>query len=334
MDSQKVLVTGAAGYIGSVLVRELLERGHKVTALDKFYFGYDSLNGVREQLNLVELDIREISPEAIKGHDAVIDLAAIANDPIAELKPELTDSINHKGRVRVAKSAKEVGIGRYIAPSSAGNYGYNIDGYVNEETPVNLLTTYTKANHAWETEILPMANKDFCVTILRQSTVYGISPKMRFDLIVNDFVRQVYLNKKIKLIGDGLEWRPFIHIRDACKALITTLEADKEKINGELFNVGTTSQSLQIKDVITEIKGALADAGFEVEYGGTHFDKRDYRMNCDKLMRVLGFRADHTIKEGAKDIWGALDNKLTDPKNKRTMSLVWYKELLEKGILR
>lgn len=333
MDSQRVLVTGAAGYIGSVLVRELLERGHEVTALDTFYFGSEQLSGVKNQVNIVDCDIRSITPGIIKGHDAVIDLAGIANDPISELKPDITMSINYRGRVRVAKLAKEERVSRYIAPSSAGNYGYHVGGYVTEETPVNLLTTYTKANYAWEEEIRPMADKDFSVTVLRQSTVYGISQKMRFDLIVNDFVRQVYLHRKIKLMADGLEWRPFVHVRDACKALMMVTEADKEKVNGQLFNVGTSAQSLQIKDVIAEIKRALPEVEFAVEYGGMHFDKRDYKMNCDKIARVLGFKAMHTVKDGAREIWDGLESKMIDPKNKKTMSVLWYKELLERGVL-
>jgi nucleoside-diphosphate-sugar epimerase len=333
MDSQKVLVTGAAGYIGSVLVRELLERGHQVTALDTFYFGHESLSGVAEHIRLVEADVRDVSADVIAGHDAVIDLAGIANDPIAELKPDITYSINHRGRVRMAKLAKAAGVRRYVAPSSAGNYGYHLEGYVTEETPVNLLTTYTKANYAWETEIKPMADKNFSVTILRQSTVFGISPKMRFDLIVNDFVRQIYLNRKIKLVADGLEWRPFVHVRDACTALMTVIEADGEKVNGQLFNVGTTAQSMQIKDVIAEIKRALPEVDFAVEYGGAHFDKRDYKMNCDKIAKVLGFKAKHTVKDGAREIWDGMESKMIDPKSKRTMSVLWYKELLEKGVL-
>lgn len=222
----KIFLTGGSGYIGSVMTRELLNAGYDVTVFDRFWFGEESLADVKDQINIIRGDIRTMKKSDVRGQDVVIDLAAMSNDPAGELDPKLTESVNHLGRVHVAQLSREVGVGKYLAPSSAGNYGQS-DDEVNEGSPVNPITTYTIANDRWEKEILPMSTKpkvptakkadrawehdvaamktkNFCVSVFRQSTVYGVSWKMRFDILVNDFTLQVFKDKKIKI--KGTEW--------------------------------------------------------------------------------------------------------------------------------
>lgn len=325
-----VLLTGGAGYIGSVLTRELLNAGYNVTVFDTFYFGEKPLEDVKENIQMIKGDIRKMPSHVLEGVDAVIDLAAIPNDPVGDLNPVLTHSINHNGRVNVARLCKKMGVKQYIAPSSGSNYGMS-DGWVDETTPANPLTVYSQANYAWEQEILPLSDKNFCVTIIRQSTVYGYSPKMRFDIIVNDFTMQAFANKKIKIKGNGMEWRPFVHIKDDCQAMLKILSAPPELINGELFNIGSNEQSVQLKTAIDKITKSL---GFDcpVEYGDL-VDKRDYKMSCEKIKKVLGFKAKFMIEDGAKEIYAALQDGRLKADDPTTMTLKWYKILMDKDIM-
>jgi len=324
----KIFLTGGAGYIGSVLAKELSNRGYDVTVYDTLYFGEQALWDIKDQIKIIKGDIRKITKNDLVGQDVVIDLAAISNDPTGELDPKLTESVNHLGRVNVARLSKKAGVKRYIAPSSAGNYGWS-DSPVDETSPVNPITTYTIANDAWEKDILPMADKSFTVTVLRQATVYGVSRRMRFDIIVNDFTLQVFRDNKIKIKGDGMEFRPFVHIKDDCQAFIKVIEAEQELVNGEIFNVGTTNQSLRIKEVMETIfKTLKIDPKYEF---GELIDKRNYKMNCDKIARVLKFQPRYKIEDGAREVYKALQDgilSIDDPKN---ITLKWYKMLIEKG---
>lgn len=326
-----VLLTGGGGYIGSVLTRKLVKSGYRVTVYDTFYFGEEVLNDVRDQIRVTRGDIRSITSEVLRGQDVVVDLAAISNDPAGELDPRLTESINYLGRVNVAKLAKKVRVNRYIAPSSAGNYGWSEEP-VNEESEVNPITTYTISNHKWEQAILPMADSKFSVTVLRQSTVYGVSWRMRFDIIINDFTLQAFRDGKIKIKGNGMEFRPFVHINDDCSAIEKVIEADRDVVNGQIFNVGATDQSLRIKDVMETVFRVLhLEPNYEF---GELVDRRNYIMNCDKISKVLGFSSKYRIEDGIREISQALQSgflKVYDPK---TITLNWYKQLIQQGLMR
>ena len=326
----KIFLTGGAGYIGSVLTRELVDAGYDVTVYDTFYFGEEALNDVEDKVRLIKGDIRKIKMEDLRGQDVVIDLAAMSNDPAGELDPKLTESVNHLGRVHVAKLSKEVGVKKYIAPSSAGNYGWS-EKPVNETSPVSPITAYTIANHKWEQDILPLADKNFCVTVLRQSTVYGVSWRMRFDIIVNDFTLQVFRDKKIRIKGNGMEFRPFVHIKDDCQAFKKVIESDEDLINGEIFNVGTISQSVRIKDVMKKTFDTL---GIEPKYDfGEFIDKRNYIMDCSKIERILGFKPKYKIEDGAREVYKALEDGFLKADDPKTVTLKWYKSLIEKGLM-
>ena len=322
----KVLVTGGGGYIGSVLVQMLLERGYKVKCLDRFFFGVETLSDVAGDPNLeiVKDDIRWFDPTLLRDVDAVMDLAALSNDPSGELDPTKTMEINYKGRVRVAKLSKKYGVERYILASSCSVYGFQ-DEVVDENSPTNPLTTYAKANVLAERETLLLNDDNFSVTVLRQATVYGLSPRMRFDLAINGMVLGFYKHGKIPIMRDGTQWRPFVHIRDTARAFITVLESERDLIKGEIFNVGSNEQNYQIKPLAELIADAIG-LPFNFEWYGSP-DKRSYRVDFSKIRDVLGFKPKYTPKEGAKEIYDALvEGKVEDSIKTRTVE--WYKFLL------
>ena len=324
----KVLITGGGGYIGSVLTQILLERGYKVKVLDRFFFGIETLKNVLKNKNLeiVKDDIRWCKEDVLKGVDAVIDMAALSNDPSGELNPQKTWEINHKGRVRIANLAKKQGVKRYIFPSSCSVYGFQNE-IVDERSSTNPLTTYAKANLEAEKDILTLKDDNFTVVILRQATVYGYSPRMRFDLAINGMVLGFYKNKKIPILRDGTQWRPFVHIKDTSHAMILALEADKHLINGEIFNVGSNEQNYQIFSLAKMVAEAMG-IPFEYEWYGLP-DHRSYKVNFDKIAKVLGFKPEYTPKDGAVEVYEALKNGKVSPDDPKTITVKWYKQLLE-----
>jgi len=240
----KILVTGGGGYVGSVLIPSLLKDGHLVTCLDRFFFGETFLSSseFRDNLQLVRDDIRWFDPKILKNIDVVLDLAALSNDPVGELDPQKTFEINHLGRSRVSSLCKEMGVSRYVLASSASVYGQQ-DKIANEDSEVFPLTAYSKANRGAEIDGLALNNSDFSVTVLRFSSLYGISPRMRFDISVNSMVLELFKNNKIVVRGKNNK-RPFLHIKDAVNAYRLVLDApSKKKTAGEIFNVGSNDQN-------------------------------------------------------------------------------------------
>jgi len=323
----KVLVTGGAGYIGSVMISLLLERGHKVKCLDRFFFGKETLKDVASNpnLELIKDDIRWFDPKILKGVDVVADLAALSNDPSGELDPAKTFDINYLGRVRVAKLSKEYGVKRYILASSCSIYGFREDVILDENSPTNPLTTYAKSNLMAEKDVLMLSDSSFSVTVLRQATVYGLSPRMRFDLAINGMVLGLFKNKEIPVMRNGDQWRPFVHVKDTSKAFITVMETREEKVNGEIFNVGSNEQNYQIHP-LAEMIGEALPIPLKIEWYGSP-DKRSYRVSFDKINKVQGFKPDYTPKEGALEVYEALESGgVTD--SIKTKTVEWYKHLL------
>lgn len=322
-----VLVTGGAGYIGSVLTRLLLDRGHKVKCLDRFFFGDESLKEIsgNKNLEIIKDDVRWFDGKILDGIDTVIDMAALSNDPSGELNPESTMNINYKGRARVAELAKKHVVKRYILASSCSIYGFR-EGMLDENTPANPLTTYAKANHMAEKDTLALSDNDFTVTVLRQATVYGLSPKMRFDLAINGMTLGFYKNKKIPIMRDGTQWRPFIHVKDTSKAFILTLEKERELIQKETFNIGSNEQNYQIFP-LAELVAKSIGIPFNYEWYGSP-DTRSYKINFDKAKNILKFKPDNTPKEGAKEIYNALESKEVT-NSMKTSTVKWYKNLID-----
>jgi len=325
----KVLVTGGAGYIGSILSRILLEKGYDVTCLDRLFFGTDSIKDITDKINLIKDDIRWFKPEILKGIDAVFDLAALSNDPSGELDPQKTLEINYRGRVRVAKLSKKYGVARYVLASTCSVYGFQ-EGILTEESSLNPLTTYAKANMLAEKEILPLADRSFSVTALRQATVYGLSPRMRFDLAINGMVLGFFKNAKIPIMRNGKQWRPFIHVRDTSNAFIKVLEADPELVNGQVFNAGSNEQNIQIFDLAKLVAESI-NLPFNYYWYGSP-DKRSYRVSYNKIEKTLNFKSHYTPKEGAKEVFDALRDGRVSGDDPRTITVKWYKRLLHERI--
>ncbi len=326
----KVLVTGGAGYIGSILCRVLLERGHDVVCLDRFFFGKDSLKDVADKITFLNEDIRWFDPGLLEGVDAVLDLASLSNDPSGELDPQKTLDINYKGRVRMATLAKKHGVKRYVLASSCSVYGFQ-DGVLTEESPTNPLTTYARASANAEKEILPLADKNFTATVVRQATVYGFSYRMRFDLAINGMALGFFKNGQIPIMRDGKQWRPFVHVKDTSNAFATIIESDPDLVSGETFNVGSNEQNVQIFGVAQDVAEAI-NLPFKYEwYGST--DNRSYRVNFDKIYKQLGYKTKYTPKDGAKEVYDALKAGTLNGDDPRTITVKWYKHLVESQAL-
>ncbi len=266
------------------------------------------------------------NPELLKGIDAVFDLAALSNDPCGELDQEKTLEINYKGRVRVANLAKKYGIKKYVFASTCSVYGFQ-EGLINEESSLNPLTTYAKASMMAEKEILPLADKDFSATVLRQATVYGFSYRMRFDLAINGMVLGYYRNGKIPIMRDGKQWRPFVNVRDTSNAFIKVLETEPEVVSGQIFNVGSDEQNIQIFD-LAKLVAEACNLPFNYEWYGD-CDTRSYRVSFNKIKDTLNFKPQTSIKNGAKNVFDALKDGRLNPDDPRMITVRWYKHLLE-----
>ena len=318
-----VLVTGAGGYIGTTLVPMLLDAGYAVRAVDRFFFGRHLLPE-HGRLEVVVEDSRKLAPEHFAGADAVIDLAAISNDPSGELFQEATFRINRDSRVRAARLAKEAGARRYVLPSSCSIYGFQEEGVTADETsPTNPLTTYARANESAEQGVLPLADEGFCVVVLRQATVYGLSPRMRFDLAINGMTFGAWKTGRLPLMRDGTQWRPMVHVRDTARAQTFMLEADPAKINGQIFNVGSAANLYRI-GALGELVAGCVPREVEIEWYGDP-DRRSYRVAFHKI-EALGFRTAWTAADGVAEICEALEAGAVD-KTIRTITLDWYREL-------
>jgi len=320
----RVLVTGAGGYIGTILIPMLLEQGHAVRAVDRFFFGAHRLSE-HPRLECVREDVRRLAAPHFAGIDMVIDLASISNDPSGEHFQDVTWAVNHRARVHTAQLAKQCGVRRYIMPSSCSLYGYLPDGAVaNEDTPTNPLTTYARANEKAEQGILPLADDRFCVVVLRQATVYGLSPRMRFDLAVNGMTYGAWKTGKLPLMRDGEQWRPMVHVRDTAAAQIFMLTAPAEAVNGRIFNVGSREETYQIKDLAREVIEALGRP-VEVEWYGDP-DHRSYHVNFDRIA-ALGWKPAHSVADGVREIVAALEAGTVD-RTTDTITLEWYRALV------
>lgn len=319
----RTLVTGGGGYIGTVLVPLLLDRGHDVRVVDRFFFGKDLLPH-HPKLELITEDVRRLTPDHFEGVDSVIDLAAISNDPSGELFQDPTWAINHRARVRCAMLARDAGVEKYILPSSCSVYGFQEDESISDEwASTNPLTTYAKANLAAEEGVLELATDDFCVTVLRQATVYGLSPRMRFDLAINGMTYGAWKTGRLPLMRDGSQWRPMVHVKDTSEAQLFVLGADPSQVNGQRFNIGSAENVYQIGP-LGQIVAETVPGDVEIEWYGDP-DHRSYRVSFDKI-EALGWKASLTAEDGVQEIVSALENGLVD-RTTETLTLDWYQAL-------
>ena len=324
---KKILVTGAGGYIGRVLVEKLLKNNYAVKAVDRFFFGeYESY---AQNLEPIKEDSRKLLPEHFHDVYAVIDLVAISNDPASEYFEKPTIEINANSRIATANLAKDAGVTRYILPSSASIYGFSNE-ISDESSKTNPLTVYSKANELAEQGVLPLASDKFIVTVMRQATVYGYSPRMRFDLAVNGMTYGCFVDKVLPLMRDGKQYRPMVHVQDTTDVMLKLLEFDSEKVNGEIFNVGSESNNFRIDNLaekIIKIVQPYVGEKIVIDWYGDP-DHRSYQLNFDKIENTLNWKAKHSLEDGVKEIVEALRDKRIE-KTDNTLTLKWYKELVE-----
>jgi nucleoside-diphosphate-sugar epimerase len=302
-----VLVTGNKGYIGTIMVPMLQSAGFEVSGLDSdlfegSVFGDDSTTAGIPDIPYLKKDIRDVELSDLKGVDAIVHLCALSNDPLGNLNPEITYEINHQGSVRLAKLAKKAGIQRFILSSSCSVYGASTAEVVNEESKVNPITPYAISKVMAEDSISKLADSKFFPTFLRSSTAYGLSPMLRFDLVVNNFVAWSYTKGIVLLKSDGSAWRPFIHIQDISRAFISVLNASHDLVSNQIFNVGKNEENYRIREVAEIIEKIVPNS--KVGYvDGAEADSRSYRVEFDKIGQLLpDFKPEWTVPLGAKQL--------------------------------
>lgn len=295
----KVLVTGTEGYLGSLLVPLLMKRGHDVTGVDVGFYKNGLLYNpmVTSPVTLAK-DIRNLTIEDLRGHDAVVHMAELSNDPTGELAPHITYEINHKGSVRLAQLAKAAGVKRFIYMSSCSVYGVATDGDVTEETPTNPQTAYAICKAYCERDILPLADKDFSPVFFRNATAFGASPRQRFDLVLNNLCGWAATINEIKMTSDGSPWRPLVHGLDIGKAICCALDAPVEAIHGEILNIGSSEQNYRVREIAEIVAGAFP--GCVTTFGTQGSDNRSYKVSFAKLAKHLpDFSCDWNAERGA-----------------------------------
>ena len=323
----KILVTGAGGYIGTQLVRDLVKFGHEVTAVDRFFFGKEPLSEFanNKKVKIVQKDIRDLTEKDFWDYGVVCDLACLSNDPAGEIDPQLTYSINRDGRIHVAKTAKSAGVEKYIISSSCSVYGKGEEPQLSETSKTNPISVYAKSTLEAEQQNLSIADNNFSVTSLRNATVFGLSTRMRFDLVVNLMTRTAFQKGRIIVMGGGLQWRPLVHLSDVAKAFITVIDEKKEKINKEIFNIGL--DNFQIKNLAYLVRDELP-LNIEIDMAPDDADNRDYNVIFKKAEEKIGFKAEVQVTQGIKEIYQALKSGKVDV-GPKTITVQWYRNILE-----
>jgi nucleoside-diphosphate-sugar epimerase len=330
----KILVTGHHGYIGSVMVSVLAKDGHDVTGLDTYLYEGCDFGPDWTALPAIRKDIRDVVPADLRGFDAVVHLAALSNDPLGCLDESCTYDINHLGSVHLAKAAKAAGVGRFLFASSCSLYGAAGDAVLDENAAFNPITAYGRSKVLVEQDVSKLADATFSPVFLRNATAYGVSPRLRADIVVNNLVGVAYTTGSVLIQSDGTPWRPLVHIRDISRAFLAVLEAPREAIHNEAFNVGSSQENYQIRDVADIVQSIVPECSVSYLEGGGP-DPRCYRVNCDKLTRhIPEFKTEWTVRRGAEELYSSfVQNGLTSDKFAGFVRLKRIQELLASGRL-
>jgi len=332
----RILVTGHTGYIGSRLTPMLLSAGYDVTGLDTDLFRNCTFVGELADVPHVRKDVRDVSIEDVSGFDAIIHLAALSNDPLGDYNPGLTETINDEASVNLAKLAKQAGVERFLFASSCSNYGAAGQDFMTEDSTLDPITAYGVSKVAVERAVGPTADDSFCPVFLRASTAYGVSPRLRFDLVLNNLTAWAFTTGKVLLKSDGSPWRPVVHVEDICRAYMALLEAPADSVRSQAFNIGTTTENYQIRDLAETVAEVVPNC--EVSFADDAApDKRCYRVDCNKIAKeVPGFKPQWTIRHGAVELYEtykAVGLTLEDFEGQRFQRIAHVKHLIDQGSL-
>lgn len=333
----RILITGSDGYIGSLMVPFMRRAGHDVTGLDTRYFQEATLGEppAGDALPIITKDIRNVEPSDLAGFEAVLHLAGLSNDALGQLSQSVTYAINHDASVRLAEMAKQAGVSRFVYASSCSVYGKSDADIVDETSPVDPQTDYARCKVLDERAFTALAGDRFSPTFLRNATAYGASPRMRFDLVVNNLSGLAWTTKRIALLSDGTPWRPIVHVLDICAAFQAVLDAPREVVHNAVLNVGQNDENFQIRDIATCI--AEVFPGCALSFGASDPDQRSYRVNFDRITTTLPhFRCQWPLRRGAeqlRELYGRVH--LTDAmfRSKPFTRLAQLKHLIDTGRL-